>query len=100
MPFLNIKCFQLLLILKKPTSQSGAIQKVFTNLVKVVIKFFSMFSFSKAKGRLVITKYCKIKLYSGTILHGASNEPEPYSETSQTSRWGVLARTVNSYSFV
>ena len=29
-------------------------------------------------------KYCKIKLSSGSILHGASKEPEVYLETSQT----------------
>ena len=29
--------------------------------------------------------YCKIKLFSGTILDGASNEPEAYLEPSQIS---------------
>ena len=30
-------------------------------------------------------KYCKIKIFSGTISHGASKEPEAYSEPSQIS---------------
>ena len=47
--------------------------------------FFNvMFSFLKIKDELVM-KYCKIKLFSGAILHGASNEPEAYLEPSQTS---------------
>ena len=32
-----------------------------------------------------MTKYCKIKLFKGAILHCASNEPEAYLETSQAS---------------
>ena len=46
-----------------------------------------IFPFSKRRwtDELVIHKYCKIKLFSGTILHGASKEPEAYLEHSQTS---------------
>ena len=40
-----------------------------------------MFSFLKAKEKLVLA-YCKIKLFSGAILHGVSNEPEAYLELS------------------
>ena len=32
-------------------------------------------------------KYCKIKLFSGAIFHGASKEPEAYLEPSQY-LWG------------
>ena len=48
--------------------------------------FFNlMFSFSRTKDKLVRHKYCKIKLFSGAILHGASNEPKGYLESNQTS---------------
>ena len=49
--------------------------------------FFNlMFSFSKTKVKLVMTyiRYWKIKLFTGPISHGASNEPEIYFEPSQT----------------
>ena len=35
--------------------------------------------------QVVMTYYCIINLFSDTILHGASNEPEVYLELSQTS---------------
>ena len=42
--------------------------------------FFNvMFLFSKTTDE---HKLCKIKLFSGAILHGASNEPEVYLEHS------------------
>ena len=42
--------------------------------------FNVIFSFSKTIDK---HKYCKIKLFSGAISHGASNEPETYLEPSQ-----------------
>ena len=75
-----------------PIFRSGVVQVVFISecyLVKLAaIKcFFNvMFSFSeKKKTNWLWHKYCKIKLHSGAILHGASNEPEAYLEPSQTS---------------
>ena len=56
-----------------------------------------MLSFSKTKDKLVITQILQIELLSGTILHGASNEPEVYLESSQTSMRSVLAKTVNGH---
>ena len=54
--------------------------------------FFNvMFSFSKTKSELVLT-YCKIKVFSGAIFHGASNEPEGYLEPSQTSMGDHFAK--------
>ena len=41
-------------------------------------------------------KYCKIKLFSDTILHCLSNKPEAYLEPSQTSMTGLSAEIVNS----
>ena len=35
-----------------------------------------------------------MKLFSGTILHGASNEPEAYLEPSQTLTREVFAKIV------
>ena len=47
--------------------------------------FFNvMFLFSKTKDELLM-KYCKIKLFSGAISNGVSNEPEAYLDPSQTS---------------
>ena len=44
-----------------------------------------------------MTQILQIELLSGTILHGASNEPEVYLESSQTSMRSILAKTVNGY---
>ena len=57
------------------------------NLAKLATKCFSMqcFHFGKQKVNSLRHKYCKIKLFSGAILHGVSNEPEGYLEPSQTS---------------
>ena len=44
-----------------------------------------MFTLLKTKDEQVMTQYCKIKVFSGVILHGASYEPEAYLEPSQTS---------------
>ena len=54
--------------------------------VKLVVKCFSIcFHFQKQDAYWLWHKYCKIKLFSGTIFHGASsNEPEVYLEPSQT----------------
>ena len=49
-----------------------------------------MFSFSKTKDKLVmmqILHHKKIKLFSGAISHGLSNEPEAYLEPSQASMY-------------
>ena len=49
--------------------------------------FFNvMFSFSKTKDELIMTKILQKKLFSGVILYGVSNEPEVYLEPSQTSK--------------
>ena len=40
---------------------------------------------------------CKIKLFSGSISDGASNEPEVYLESSQTFTTSILAKRVDSY---
>ena len=55
------------------------------NLVKLAIKCFSThcFYFRKQKTNWLRHKY--LKLFCGTILHGASKEPETYLEPSQTS---------------
>ena len=36
-----------------------------------------------------------MQLFSETILHGASNEPEVYSEPSQTLKGSILVKIVN-----
>ena len=41
------------------------------------------------------SRHCKIKLFSGTILHGVSNDPEAYLELSQTSTRELFAKIVN-----
>ena len=58
-----------------------------------------MFSFSKTKEKLVMTYYGKIKLFSGAILHGVTNEPEVYLEPSQTSmrRGSIFLKIVKGY---
>ena len=59
--------------------------------------FFNMFSFSKTKDELVVI-YIKIQLFSGTILHSASNEPDAYLEPSHKHpQDSVFAKIVNSY---
>ena len=55
------------------------------NLVELAIKCFQCNVFIFENKRQTMTKYCKIKLFKGAILHCASNEPEAYLETSQAS---------------
>ena len=44
-----------------------------------------IFSFLKRRWTdKLVMKYCKIKLFSGTIFHGASKEPAAYLQPSQT----------------
>ena len=74
------------MFLNMPILRSGVTQVVFINECKSCktsnqMVFSVVFSFLNC----VWHKYCKIKLFSGTILHGASNEPETYLESSQTS---------------
>ena len=42
------------------------------------------FYFQKQTANWLGHKHCKIKLFSGTISHGVSKEPEAYLEPSQT----------------
>ena len=60
--------------------------------------FFNiMFSFSKTKDELVVI-YIKIELFSGTILHSASNESDAYLEPSHKHpQESVFAKTADSY---
>ena len=74
--------------LEMPILRSGVMQKVFINKCKSSEssnqRFFNvMVSFSKIKGKLVMT-YCKVKLFSGDLSYGASNEPHAFLEPSQT----------------
>ena len=62
--------------------------RVSANFVKLGIKYHqcNVFIFqNKRQTGYDISIDCKIKLFSGTILHGASNEPEVYLEPSETS---------------
>ena len=74
-----------------PISRHGVMQVVFVNECKSCktskqMFFNAIFLFLKIKDELVVTyKSSKIKLFSVSILHGASNEPEAYLEPSQTS---------------
>ena len=57
------------------------------NLVKLAVKCFfecNIFFFEK-KMNWLWHKYCKIKLFSDTISHGVSKQPEAYLEPSQIS---------------
>ena len=57
------------------------------NLAKLAIKCFQCNVFIFENKRQTGYKYYKIKLFSGAILHCASNEPEAYLEASQTSTY-------------
>ena len=58
------------------------------------LKFFECFHFRKQNTNSLCHKYCKIKLYSGTISHGASNEPETYLEPSHRPRREHFCRNI------
>ena len=58
------------------------------------LKNFECFHFRKQNTNLLCHKYCKIKLYSGTISHGASNEPETYLEPSHRPRREHFCRNI------
>ena len=59
--------------------------------------FFNvMFSFSKTTDELVMMKCCKIKLFSGSIWHGVSNEPGAYLEPSQTCERAFLQKQLTA----
>ena len=74
-----------------PLLRCGVMQVVFRNECKSCktskqMLFNAIFLSLKIKDELAVTyKSSKIKLFSVAILHGASNEPEAYLETSQTS---------------
>ena len=61
--------------------------RVSVNLVKLAIKCFqcNVFIFENKRRTGYDINIAKKKLFSGAILHGASNEPEAYLEPSQTS---------------
>ena len=55
------------------------------NLVKLAIKCFQCNIFIFENKRQTGYKYCKIRLFNGVILHGASKVPEAYLKPRQTS---------------
>ena len=75
--------------------RSGLMQVVFINECKsceISNQMFFNVMFSLSKTKRLWHKYCKIKVFSGAISHGAANEPEAYLAPSQTSMGNSFAK--------
>ena len=82
--------------IKKWCYASGVYNKFKSCEISSQMFFNVMFSFSKTKDELVMMKYCKIKLFSGSIWHGVSNEPGAYLEPSQTCERAFLQKQLTA----